>query len=45
MQCDASEDPMVGTPNVVNILPTSEGPAPDIIADLDLSGDNDSVEF
>lgn len=45
MQGDASEDPMVGTPNVVNILPTSEGPAPDIIADLDLSGDNDSVEF
>lgn len=45
MQGDAEEDPMVAAPDTANILSTSNGPVPDIIADLDLSDSNDNVEF
>lgn len=45
MKGDANEDPMVSAPNMVDILPVSEGPVPDIIADLDLSNNDDGVEF
>lgn len=43
----ADEDPMLDAPNTADILPTSTGPAPDIIKDLDLDLDDsgNGVEF
>lgn len=42
----ADDDPMINTPeiNTAELTP-STGPAPDVIADLDLSNDDDDVEF
>jgi len=41
----ADDDPMINTPNIdTNILPTSNGPEPDIIQGLDLTSDPD-MEF
>ena len=45
MQGDQSEDPMASMPDTANILPTSNGPVPDIIADLDLDDVEGGVEF
>ena len=45
MQGGSDEDPMIDTPSVSNILPTSNGPVPDIIADLDLGDADSDVEF
>ena len=45
MQGDQAEDPMIATPDPVNILPTSNGPVPDIIADLNLDDLDDEIEF
>ena len=45
MQGDASEDPTVNIPETPNILPTSNGPVPDIIAGLDLGDSDSDVEF
>lgn len=45
MQGDASEDPTVNTVDTANILPTSNGPVPDIIKDLDLGDADSDVEF
>lgn len=45
LQGDASEDPTVNVPEIPNILPTSNGPAPSIIADLDLDDVEGGVEF
>ena len=45
MQGDQSEDPMIATPDPANILPTSNGPVPDIIADLNLDDLEGEVEF
>ena len=43
----SDEDPMINTPEInTNFLPASNGPVPDIIADLDLTSDDDSdLEF
>ena len=43
----SDEDPMINTPEInTNFLPASTGPVPDIIADLDLTSDDDSdLEF
>lgn len=45
MQGDQSEDPMLSMPDTTNILPTSNEPMPDIIADLDLGDVEGGVEF
>lgn len=41
----ADEDPMLDMPATEDILPTTNGPVPDIIKDLDLSDNGDGVEF
>ena len=45
MQGDQSEDPMATTPELSNIIPTTNGPVPDIIADLNLDDIEGGVEF
>jgi hypothetical protein len=45
MQGDQSEDPMATTPEISNIIPTTNGPVPDIIADLNLDDIEGGVEF
>ena len=43
----ADEDPMIDTPDTADILPTTDGPVPDILKDLDLDLDDkgNGVEF
>ena len=45
LQGEQGEDPMLDMPSTVNILPTSEGPVPDIIAGLDLGNAENDMEF
>ena len=45
MQGDQEEDPMINMPDTSNILPTNNGPIPDIIADLNLDDIEGGVEF
>lgn len=45
MAGDQTEDPMANMPDTSSILPTSNGPVPDIIADLDLGDTDSDVEF
>ena len=45
MQGGEGEDPMLDMPNTADILPTSTGPVPDIIADLNLDDTEGGVEF
>jgi hypothetical protein len=45
LQGEQGEDPMVNSPEIGDILPTSTGPAPDVIADLNLGDTEGDVEF
>ena len=45
MQGDQEEDPMNNMPDTSNILPTNNGPVPDIIADLNLDDVEGGIEF